>query len=540
MRFIISSLLVALASCSSDDSPVLARVGDSQITAADLERFVNRLPPTLRSEKEGREADLDHLNSVIDQQIIMLEARSRGLHEAETFRYDFRKAVEGRLAERYEFRVIAPQIDLTDEDIERTFRESGLDRERRVRRIIVRSEAEAEQVVKELRSGTPFEEMAQRFAANDEKTRDGELGWIGLMDTRRLAIPRHVFTSLPTGEFAINQFSPQLWQILEFVAEREADMFTHGNRIERALYQEQVRLEKQEEVEILTYRYGVRLVPEGLRVLLGHPNLQKVELTPERAGQPFYSFEGGHIDAGECLKGLQAIGHHIPLEDSARVVDLAERVVLHPWLFAAAARDEGMEEEEEFTDWRQSKHDELLVTRLMESEVDDRIDISDAQVRSYYEANHERFRAPEEVIVREVYATSEDQASEWRQRLEAGATVPELLARNDVYTHGERDLGGELRVHKIRAGAMPELVEPAHAAREGEVVGPVWVEHGRTFSVFRVIKRVPSRIRPFEGVETQARYLITHQRKQELTIAFIRSLRDKHEDRIEIYEERLR
>ena len=539
MRFIVSSLLFALASCSSDGSPVVARVGDSQITAADLEHFVSQLSSTLRSQKEGREADLDHLNSIIDKKILVLEARSRGLHEAETFRYDFREAVEGRLAELFEFRVIAPQIELTDEDIKRTFKESGLDRERRVRRIMVGSEAAAEQVVKELKAGTLFEEMAQRFAANDEMTRNGELGFIGLMDTPQRAIPRRSFTSLPTGEYAINQFSPALWQVIQFVEDRQADMFRHGERIERALYQEQVWLEKQEEVEILTHQYGVRLVPEGLRVLLGHPNLQKLELTPAQAELPFYRFDDGHISVGECLKGLQSIGHHIPLEDSARVVNLADKVVLQAWLFAAAARDKGLDKEEEFTDWRQRKYDELLVTRLMESEVDDRIDISEAQVRADYKADRERFRASEEVILREVYATSEDQASELRRLLETGATVPELLAHNDVYSHGKKNTGGELRVNEIRAGAMPELVEPALAAREGEVVGPVWVEHHRAFSVFRVVKRVPSRIRPFEEVETHARYLITHRREQELTIAFIRSLRESYEDRIEIFEERL-
>ena len=538
MRSILSLLLLALSGCGSDDSPVLARLGDNQITAADLERFVARLPKTIRSTEKGREADLDHLNSAIDHQMLMAEALSRGLHEDEAFLYDFGQAFQGRMAQLYEFRAIGPQVEVTEEDIERIFKETGLDRERRLRRVVVHSETEAEQVAKELNSGSPFEEMAQRFAANDKLTGDGELGWMSLADTRRWAIQRRIFTSLPTGKFAVNKISPQLWQVIQFVEDREADLFNYRERVERAAYQQKVWLEKQEEVELLTHKYGVRLMP-GLHVLIGHENLQKIELTAEQAQQPFYSFKGGHIDAGECLQGLKVIGRHIPLEDSAQVVDLADRVVLHMWLFAAAARDEGWEEEEELIAWRQRKHDELLVKRLMKHEVDDQLDIGDADVRAYYDAERERFRASEEVVVREVYTADEAEAKEWRQLLEANTTVPELLSRKDVYTHGESELGGELRVHKIRAGAMPELIEPTFAAQEGELVGPVWVKHHKAYSLLRVVERIASYIRPFEKVEPQARYLITEQRRQELTIALIRSLRDKYEDRIEIFEERL-
>ena len=98
LRFIVSLLLVVLAGCGSDDSPVLVRLGDNQITAADLERFVARLPKTIRSTEKGREANLDHLNSAIDHQMLIVEARARGLHEAEAFVYDLRQTIQGRLA----------------------------------------------------------------------------------------------------------------------------------------------------------------------------------------------------------------------------------------------------------------------------------------------------------------------------------------------------------------------------------------------------------------------------------------------------------
>ena len=49
------SALLSLG-CDSDD-PVVARVGDTEIRAAQLQRFIDRLPPSLRSKKEGREQE---------------------------------------------------------------------------------------------------------------------------------------------------------------------------------------------------------------------------------------------------------------------------------------------------------------------------------------------------------------------------------------------------------------------------------------------------------------------------------------------------
>ena len=71
--------LFALFGCTPDD-PVVAQVGDEALTKAEYLRFVERLPPGLQSESAR-----DHLQSLVDQELLMQEARARGLSKVTKF-----------------------------------------------------------------------------------------------------------------------------------------------------------------------------------------------------------------------------------------------------------------------------------------------------------------------------------------------------------------------------------------------------------------------------------------------------------------------
>ena len=537
LSIVCSCLFSILTGCGPEE-PVLARVGSAEIKKADLQRFVDRLPPQLLSKQEGREADLDYLNSMIDQALLVAEARDRG-PERDEILTQLQHAVQMHLADLYRYRVIAPEVEITPGDIERAFKEMGFDRDRRLRRILVLSESEAERVAERLNSGASFEELAPRYAGNDNVTRDGEVGWIGIQESPRWFIRQRDFHSLPQGEFKVTRTSPVLWQVYAFVEDREADLLAHQDRVQHLVAREKWWMRTHEKVEILTHRYDVRVRSEGVRALVGHDRLMTARLTPEQAEQPFYSFANSHVTAGDCLLRLQSLGLNTPLEDSTQVVELADSAVLQVWLFAEAARDEGWDEEEEFIEWRRLKHSDLMAERSMENALEGLVDVSDAEVRAYYESHPERFRAPEEIVAREVFSSSEAEVRQWREAIEAGTTIPELLSRPGVNSHGKRALGGEMRIRKLWAGAFPELLAAAFAAREGELVGPLWVERYEGYTLFRVVERIGNHIQPFDKVEPQARHSVEQRRKNELIVSFMQALREKYQDQIAVFEDRL-
>ena len=68
--------LFFITACSSPpqiDKSVVARVGEVDITFADLQRFKNSVPALLLSEKEGVEALDEYLQTMVDMELLLLE-----------------------------------------------------------------------------------------------------------------------------------------------------------------------------------------------------------------------------------------------------------------------------------------------------------------------------------------------------------------------------------------------------------------------------------------------------------------------------------
>ena len=527
--------------CGKDD-PVLARIGDAEIKTAEFERFVLRLSPKTRSEKEGREADLDHLQSMVDQELLLQEARTRGLDTSAVVARQLEQTVRRRLADLYRNRVIGPQVEVTPEEIERVFTDRDFKRERLFSRILVRTSSEVEEVLQQLEEGRPFEALARRFAANDLFAQeDGVVNWLGRTQAQRFDIPKRTFFSLPVGQVAEPLHLPGGWQIYRFIEDRDAELAQYREEIQEVLRKEKWRAKNQEEFEILSRTYGLRLHPEGLRLLLREtqPNLD-LDLTADEEAGILYSFEDGKITVGDYLASLQAVGFRGPVQDSVQVVALAERVLLPSCLFGRAAREEGWDREPAFVEWRQSKQKEQILRNLIKAESTDRLALTEAEFKAFYEANKPLFRKPEQVMVREVWTATEARARALREEIEQGTEISELLRRPEVHSHGSRRKGGELRLRQLFRAPYPELVDAAFEARKGDVVGPVYIEKLDGYAVFRVVEREGADIRPFAQARRQVVAMLKKSREDEFISAFIADLKESNRDRIVLFVDRLR
>ena len=252
------------------------------------------------------------------------------------------------------------------------------------------------------------------------------MDWIGRTQAERFAIPQEAFFSLPAGKVAEPLRMPGFWQIYRFMDDREAKIEQYQQEIGKHLYQEQQWARTREEFEILSRKYGLRLHPEEVQFLVQRSAAQNLDLTPDEASRPLYSFEDGKMTLGNFLKHLLSRGVRGGLQDSAQVVGLAESSVLQSWLFARAAREREWDEESAFIEWRERKRKELILTALMKVETTDRMDLSDSILREFYEADPKRFRNAEEVKVQEIWVHEEEEAMGLRAEVEQGADMAAL------------------------------------------------------------------------------------------------------------------
>ena len=519
---------LALFGCAPDDT-VVAQVGDVALTKAEYLRFVERLPSGLQSESA-----LDHLQSLVDQELLLQEARARGIEQSDEVRYQLNALVRKQLSQRYQAEGLAPQIEVTPEEVERTFVDMGFDRERRFARILVRQQQDVDRVLQALHEGEPFAELAQRFAANDlfAPQGDGVVGWIGRTQAQRFAIPPQTFLSLPVGQIAAPLPLAGGWQIYRFVEDRAADKADYAEQAASAAHREKWQSRLQIEVETLSRSLNLQLDHEGLQALLAKP-----ELADSLASLPLYRFDGGAISLGEYLYNLRSVGFRGALQDSAQVVSLARAALLPAYLMTAAAQRRGWDREAEFAEWRERKRKALVLQQLTKAETATKAVPSEEEVAAYYEANKTRFRTAESVHINQLLAPTREQAQQLREALANGSTVAELLTKPGVETHGDPHDDGALRLRKVVRARYPQFVDAAFAAEVGEWGGPVEVLD--QFAVFRVRQKEGGDIQPFAQARARARGILEVRRRNELMDALIQRLRAERESQVALFAERL-
>ncbi len=530
-----------LAGCGPD-SAVLARVGDSEITEMELVEFVDRLPEHVRSKGLGIEADREHLNSMIDRELLFLEARSRGLHTSAVVTRQIGNAEGKRLIERYYREVIAPRVEILPEDIERAFHSVGFDRERLLNRIVVRGdERDARAVFEQLEAGKAFTDLAREYADNDRNADEiGRVGWIGLTGLKRLSVTQREFMSLQIGEPKLIRVAPGSWQIIRFEEDRESQISNYEDDLRKIVGKEQYWRRTEEQAELLNRDHGTRYHPEAVQVLVKRYEERRNELYEAEKAQPLYTFATGDtITAGDFVTRVREQRGTSAVEDSAANVRIAKDALLHPYLFEHEARKRGWHEEEGFVTWRAHTFDGLLLDYLMQTEVEDHLSFSEDELRAYYEGNREDFHVDERVRIEEVHAQDEATARQFRDDIAGGTTFTEILQRPGAASFGKHRLGGRITLHPHQVRSFPVLVEAAFAAREGELIGPVRLEEQNAYAILRVLERKEYRIRPFEEARKAVEQHVRVTRKDKLVSAFIQSLRDKYEGQVAIFDDRL-
>jgi peptidyl-prolyl cis-trans isomerase C len=212
------------AGLSPDESdPVMARVNGTMIRRSDVEREAmaqadgaNAVLP-----EPGSEAFNELLEQLIDQRLLALEARRRGLHQSDEARRRMALAEERILGNVLVETALADAV--TEETIRRIYDEQiqllTLGEEVRARHILVDARDEADALMNLLDAGESFAELAVRVS-QDHATRleGGDLGYF----SREGILPAFGAVAFSTGEGEISDpFQTEFgWHILTVVDRR--------------------------------------------------------------------------------------------------------------------------------------------------------------------------------------------------------------------------------------------------------------------------------------------------------------------------------
>ena len=519
--------------CGEQESPIVVRIGARSITAEDLRSYILGLNESQRSRQEGPAARREYLQPLIDYHLMWLEAQALGLDTAAAVQRQLERRIRRHLVALYLKRkpVQPPLVEETE--IKQRFERKGLHRtfERMTWGLMTKERPELEQAVAELAAGTPFDAVAARYSITPDAANGGELGWLRVESIRRMGFPDSLFYDLPLGVLSPVLPHSAGFCVVRFTEERPLSYFDFRDEILQELQEERLGEARAARAEQLAHKYDWNLHAPGLRLLLakGQP-LAALERTPEEERTPLFKFASGQVPLGELLDQLKNRNLNAAA-DSAALVQLAERFLLQPYIFAAAARHEDLIDREALEEVRQHLREEVILSQLRQQKVVASITIAPDAVRRYYDEQTQRFHRRDQIDVAEVLVETEEEALAVRRQIEAGADIA-AIAQERSKRRGARARGGVFPLEKTS-----DLVSHILAAQPGELVGPIQVHDG--FSVFEIVRRQPGERMPFAQVRRQIGDVLRRAEEQKRFQAYIETLRHQYADRIQVDQKQL-
>lgn len=191
-------------------------------------------------------------------------------------------------------------------------------------------------------------------------------------------------------------------------------------------------------------------------------------------------------------------------------------------VMALEAKESKLDEKEEYKETLARFAKELLAQMAM-GEVLSKINVTDEEVKGFYEENKADFVEQPTVSAKHILVETEEQAKEIAAEIKSGdITFEEAAAKYS--TCPSKEAGGNLGAFG-KGMMVPEFEAAAFNAVVGEVTEPVKTQFG--FHVIKVEAKNEAKEKEFDEVKDSIRQQLTQQKQQEAYLGEIKRLEDK-------------
>lgn len=536
-------LLVCWSCGTPTEDLVVARVGEVEIDAPQLLEFEERLHPDLRSKKTGADAYFDYLQTIIDKELMVLEAKKRGLDQRADFRRKMDKLHNDRVLRRFLQLEVYDKIVHTQEEMLAHQRETGRDRAVQVRRIVVATIEEARAIKAALEGGDDFDTWASHNLLDATQLEEGR--YLIKDELYPRILQEKVFPLAP-GQFSEPVLFNDQFGVYEITAEVPVKLSVVQSVIEAELLKEKLPPAVQALSARLRQELDFVVHDQALERVRGRIGQGAKAFSAEEHEQPIYEHESGTFTIGDLLDFARELGVGFP-EDAPEQFDWFVRDIVEPRaLLLAGAYTAGVDREEAVVAWFQERQlSNLLVA--MRRDVVDGVFASREEAQAFYDRHPNLFRPLESIGVQEILVRTEEEALALREEVERGGDLGALAAEHTLRRRGKAHQG-EFHLHPWEKQQFVPLFEAAQGQKIGALIGPIALEvtaaevlssepiSGPYYAIFRLLdSTINAAPRPFAQAERRARALVRRQKQERLFGQFIIQLRHEYAAQIEVF-----
>jgi peptidyl-prolyl cis-trans isomerase C len=182
-RLACALVVLAAGACAPppDESPVLVIINGKPITQSEFDYRWSELPPTMQARYKSEGGRRKFLDDIISRELLLQEARKLGLDQTPSAIERLERAKEQLALDELMKVAVKTQVDVPKEELEAYYamHQAELHKAEQVRaaHILVRSEAQAKDLKRQIDEGGDFAKLAQRYSLDyATRNRGGDLG----------------------------------------------------------------------------------------------------------------------------------------------------------------------------------------------------------------------------------------------------------------------------------------------------------------------------------------------------------------------------
>jgi parvulin-like peptidyl-prolyl isomerase len=487
---VVAFVLGSLAGCKNTGDQVVATVGKLTITVSDIDRQYN--PPRLLSSEEMLQQKRDILDAQVNELLKVNEAEARGYADNE----DLKKMLEDRkrvlVVNQLYTEMIINKVKVSPSEVKRTYELMGTELD--LKDILVATEEEAKAVHDSIVKGADFDAMAVSHST-DAATRDkgGSLGWTAWGKTSD-----QVFDAaykMTEGQVSDVVKDNKGWHILKLESRRPVESQrpwdTQKNSIEFRLKQNKMRQMGDEYLQKLKDRTAITYNEDVVKSLAEKTPAERVSpwgppplpvVTDADRELVLATTNKGEWTVGKVMDLGVKVPPRAPPSTPEAVKQWVDMMILQEELVGEALKMRLDRSKEVVGELRRTYRSQMA-NLLQRDEVEGDVEPTEEEMRSYYEANKEKYAVPERNWVSAIVTSTEDQALDVLRSLRKGADFKELAKEKS--THASKQAGGNMGI--IYEKQDPELFGIVKDMKVDRLSDPVKLRDG--WAIIKVTRR---------------------------------------------------
>lgn len=538
------SALLALAvgtwSCGSDSPAVvdgpLVEIGEWGADTADLISYRGKLPESLLPKGTDEEIVRNLLKSLVDRRIMILEGEALNYHQDSEFADRQYRLLSKRLIEAVSQRVVSPNVQVTEAEVEEVYRTYHWDRKILPAHILSSTEEDALEVIRLLDQGRDFAELARERSVAPDADKGGFLGqYFGPSDS--VAELADAASGLPVGEFTRTPVRTRDgYEVVKVLDATPVPLDDVRQQLTRGIFLGKFAAERRAFVTTLQQKFGVVFHAAGVDSLTQAAARSK-ELEGGTTSLPVITFGESHVlTVGDVQRFAVKNARLRKKPSSAMVIEVLSTRVLADSLLVLEAQQTGLDTAAQYVEYRDNLYRRMIVTFLRKRKVLESIKISEADVREAYEAGKASFSKPDQINAREILLGTRAEADAVVKRLQQGEDVAALVSTVSLRPGATRS-EGHVHIGAKDGDRWGKHFDTVWNATAGSMVGPLDMPDG--FLLLHIDAVEKDQLRSFQDMALGLQHRLRLSGQYKAFEAYIEELRHRYADQVVLHDDRI-